>query len=90
MSLKDFDPEKIKVILATDIGSTTSKAILIRKIGDEYRLITRAEAPTTVEAPLEDVRIGVRNAVMEHSINDTYGIRVSHGTSGLRTTTLVN
>lgn len=55
----------IKTILATDCGSTTTKAILIEKIGDEYRLSHRGEAPTTVEAPFEDVTKGVLNSVME-------------------------
>ena len=54
-----------KRILATDCGSTTTKAILIEKRGDEYRLIVRGEAPTTVEAPFEDVTKGVLNSVME-------------------------
>ena len=49
-------------IVATDVGSTTTKAILIERRGGEYRLTARAEAPTTVEAPHEDVMIGVRNA----------------------------
>ena len=62
---KDLKPEDIKVILATDCGSTTTKAILIEKRGDEYRLIVRGEAPTTVEAPFEDVTMGVLNAVGE-------------------------
>lgn len=52
-------------ILATDCGSTTTKAILIEKVGEEYRLIARGEAPTTVEAPFEDVTVGVLNAVRE-------------------------
>ena len=52
-------------ILATDCGSTTTKAILIQKIENEYRLTHRGEAPTTVEAPFEDVTRGVLNAVME-------------------------
>ena len=52
-------------ILATDCGSTTTKAILIEKRGDEYRLIVRGEAPTTVEAPYEDVTKGVLNAIKE-------------------------
>jgi uncharacterized protein (TIGR01319 family) len=52
-------------ILATDCGSTTTKAILIEKRGNEYRLIVRGEAPTTVEAPAEDVTRGVLNAVGE-------------------------
>jgi uncharacterized protein (TIGR01319 family) len=58
-------PEEIQVILATDCGSTTTKAILIEKVGDEYRQTYRGEAPTTVEAPFEDVTVGVINSVTE-------------------------
>jgi len=58
-------PEDINIILATDCGSTTTKAILIEKRDGEYRLIVRGEAPTTVEAPFEDVTMGVLNAVAE-------------------------
>lgn len=54
-----------KTILATDCGSTTTKAILIEKQGDHYRLLVRGEAPTTVEAPFEDVTVGVLSAVRE-------------------------
>ena len=57
--------KEIRSILATDCGSTTTKAILIEKQGNEYRLIVRGEAPTTVEAPFEDVTKGVLNAIME-------------------------
>ena len=55
----------LKSILATDCGSTTTKAILIENINGEYRLTFRGEAPTTVEAPFEDVTKGVLNAVIE-------------------------
>jgi len=58
-------PEEISVILATDCGSTTTKAILIERKEKAYRLIVRGEAPTTVEAPFEDVTMGVLNAVAE-------------------------
>lgn len=56
---------KLRSILATDCGSTTTKAILIEYIDGEYRLSYRGEAPTTVEAPFEDVTMGVLNATME-------------------------
>jgi uncharacterized protein (TIGR01319 family) len=62
---EDLKQAKIRSVLATDCGSTTTKAILIELRGDEYRLSTRGEAPTTVEAPFEDVTRGVLNAVME-------------------------
>ena len=57
--------QEIRSILATDCGSTTTKAILIEKRGDEYYLVVRGEAPTTVEAPVEDVTAGVINAITE-------------------------
>ncbi len=57
--------KEIRSILATDCGSTTTKCILIEKIGDTYRQTIRGEAPTTVEAPFEDVTMGVVNAVTE-------------------------
>jgi uncharacterized protein (TIGR01319 family) len=56
---------KLKSILATDCGSTTTKAILIERREDEYMLVARGEAPTTVEAPVENVTRGVLNAVAE-------------------------
>jgi uncharacterized protein (TIGR01319 family) len=55
----------LRSILATDCGSTTTKAILIELVDGEYRLRVRGEAPTTVEAPYEDVTRGVLNAVAE-------------------------
>ncbi|MBN1233963.1 MAG: glutamate mutase L [Candidatus Coatesbacteria bacterium] len=55
----------IEIILATDCGSTTTKSILIMKKEGKYRLIRRGEAPTTVEAPVEDVTRGVINAIEE-------------------------
>lgn len=59
------DKDQILRIVATDCGSTTTKAILIEKVDGEYRLIVRGEAPTTVEAPYEDVTKGVLNAILE-------------------------
>jgi uncharacterized protein (TIGR01319 family) len=55
----------LSVIIATDCGSTTTKAILIEKQGDTFRQTFRGEAPTTVEAPFEDVTRGVLNAIAE-------------------------
>ena len=56
---------ELNVILATDCGSTTTKAILIEKKGETYRQTFRGEAPTTVEAPFEDVTKGVLNSIGE-------------------------
>jgi uncharacterized protein (TIGR01319 family) len=60
-----IDLENINVILATDCGSTTTKAILIEKVDGTYRQTFRGEAPTTVEKPFANVTIGVTNSVTE-------------------------
>lgn len=58
--------QDIRRIVATDCGSTTTKAILIeRNAQGDYRLVARGEAPTTVEKPFEDVTVGVLNAMTE-------------------------
>ena len=59
------DPEGLRVILATDCGSTTTKAILIELVDGVYRQTFRGEAPTTVEEPTADVTMGVVNATTE-------------------------
>ncbi len=70
-------PESIRSILATDCGSTTTKAVLIERGPEGYRLVTRGEAPTTVEAPFEDVTRGVLNAVKE--VEELRGRRLLDG-----------
>ena len=64
-----MENKRLRSILATDCGSTTTKAILIEytetEEGGSYRLAARGESPTTVEAPVEDVTVGVLNAVTE-------------------------
>jgi uncharacterized protein (TIGR01319 family) len=51
--------------LIVDVGSTTTKALLIELVDGEYRMTFRGESGTTVEAPNEDVMIGIRRAVGE-------------------------
>ncbi len=70
---------KLRSILATDCGSTTTKAILIQFVDGEYRLTYRGEAPTTVEAPFEDVTRGVLNATME--VEELSGRKILNGDS---------
>ncbi len=60
--------------IATDCGSTTTKAIMVERKREGWRLIARGEAPTTVEKPFEDVTIGVKNAVRE--LEEITGIRL--------------
>lgn len=53
----------MEAILATDVGSTTTKAILLERLASGWRLAGREEAPTTVESPYDDVTIGILQAV---------------------------
>lgn len=69
--------QDLQVVIATDCGSTTTKAILIEKVGDEYRQTFRGEAPTTVEAPFEDVTKGVLNAITE--VEELSGRKILNG-----------
>ena len=57
--------EEMQYILATDVGSTTTKARFFHRREGKWRFFVAGEAPTTVEAPYEDVTMGVRNAVRE-------------------------
>jgi len=67
-------PRPPSVILATDCGSTTTKAILILREDGHFRLKVRGEAPTTVESPYDDVTVGVLNAVGE--VEELSGLRL--------------
>lgn len=71
-----------RVILATDCGSTTTKAILIERLEDGYHQTCRGEAPTTVEAPFEDVTRGVLNAIEE--VEELSGRKILDGTKIVR------
>lgn len=73
--------DPVETILATDCGSTTTKAILIEHTADGYRLVGRGEAPTTVEVPDEDVAIGLRNAI--RNLEGAIGRKLFHADGGL-------
>lgn len=55
----------VGAVLAVDIGSLHTRAVLFDVLGGEYRFIARASAATTAEAPYGDVTAGVSNAVRE-------------------------
>jgi hypothetical protein len=54
-------------ILSADCGTVTTKAVLLDRVGGQYRFIARGEAPTTAEYPWSDVTAGIRHAVEEIS-----------------------
>jgi len=65
MSTHPKSDREMRFILATDVGSTTTKARFFHLRDGEWRFLVAGEAPTTVETPYEDVTLGVRNAVRE-------------------------
>ncbi|MDX9776910.1 MAG: glutamate mutase L, partial [Petrimonas sp.] len=67
----------IEYILITDIGSTTTKALLFREVEGEWRLAGHGESPTTVESPHDDVMIGVWNSIAK--IEKNYGVTLLKG-----------
>lgn len=73
-----MDKKDLRVIIATDCGSTTTKAILIEKNEKgEYRQTFRGEAPTTVEEPYNDVTRGVLNSIQE--VEELSGRKILEG-----------
>lgn len=64
----------MKYLLVTDVGSTTTKARLFSNQNGDWRFLVAGEAPTTVEAPYEDVAMGVRSAIRE--IEELTGLQI--------------
>ncbi len=58
----DSFPSNPTEFCITDVGSTTTKALLFVKRDGDWRF-SREEAPTTVEKPHEDVTVGVLRAM---------------------------
>jgi len=54
-----------KNILIVDIGSTTTKGLLLERDGEKYFFKAIADAPTTVERPFEDVNIGLERVILD-------------------------
>jgi MutL-like protein len=53
----------IESIIAADVGSTMTKAVLIDLVEGEYRIIANAEFPTTLEPPYSDVSLAVLQCI---------------------------
>ena len=52
-------------ILAADVGSNRTHVCLIQRVEGIYRLVARAESPTTAGEPENDITIGVCRAVQD-------------------------
>jgi hypothetical protein len=57
------EPTHVESILAIDIGSVNTQAVLIARVDGSYRFVAHAQSPTTQEEPWSDVAIGARHAV---------------------------
>lgn len=77
MSLKANSPHGVFADCArfciTDVGSTTTKAILFERQNGRWRYVRR-EAPTTVEKPYENVSVGVLDAF--HAVERETGLKL--------------
>ncbi|MCL2498016.1 MAG: glutamate mutase L, partial [Symbiobacteriaceae bacterium] len=62
----------MKRMVIVDVGSTTTKALLFQEEAGVWHLLFRGEAGTTVEAPDEDVMVGVRRSIQ--MLQDRSGI----------------
>lgn len=67
-------------LVLTDIGSTTTKALLLDIRSDPPVLLGMTHAPTTVEEPHNDVRHGIIASV--RALEDRYGLRLLAAESG--------
>ena len=50
-------------LLAVDVGGATTRAALFDVVESEYRFVAAGTAPSTAEAPIRDVSVGVRSAI---------------------------
>jgi hypothetical protein len=50
-------------ILAIDCGSTATRATLIDRVEGEFRFVAQGEAPSTLDAPWNDIMASVRQAI---------------------------
>ena len=50
-------------ILAIEIGTAVTRAVLFDVVEGQYRFVASGKAPSTAEAPFKDIGIGVREAI---------------------------
>ncbi len=61
-------------VLITDIGSTTTKALLLGNKNGKFIFLGQAEVPTTVEKPFEDVKTGILSAARK--LEEDHGVKL--------------
>ncbi|HEU5440567.1 MAG TPA: glutamate mutase L [Ktedonobacterales bacterium] len=56
-------PAVVRSLLLVDCGSVHTKVALLARIDGQMRLLARAQSPTTLLPPIEDLRVGVYEAI---------------------------
>jgi hypothetical protein len=68
-------------ILAIDIGTAVTRAVLFDVVEGMYRFVASGQAPSTVDAPFKDTGIGVREAIL--SLQNIVGSKLLSPDNGL-------
>ncbi len=58
-----INPSSVNSILVADCGTVMTKVSLLGLVENQYRLMARGEAPTTVAPPYEDITKGIIQAI---------------------------
>ena len=58
-------PERTYSFLIADCGTSTTTVVLIETVGNAYRVIAKAAAPTTAVPPWNDITQGVQEAILQ-------------------------
>jgi uncharacterized protein (TIGR01319 family) len=77
------EERQISSILLADCGTVMTKAVLLDRVGGQYRFVARGEALTTTEYPWDDVTAGIRHAAEQ--ISEVTGRRFFDETGDLIT-----
>lgn len=62
--MSEYEPQ-LESILVADCGNATTKVVLIDQVEGQYHLIARAESPSTLGQPWQDLSVGVVDAIQK-------------------------
>ena len=68
-------------VLAIDVGTAVTRALLFDVVEGVYRFVASGQAPTTAESPFRDIGIGVREAIT--NLQNVIGSKLLGADNGL-------
>ena len=68
-------------ILAIDVGTAVTRALLFDVVEGVYRFVASGQAPSTAEAPFRDIGIGIREAIT--NLQNVVGSKMLSSNNGL-------